>query len=188
MKKYKNIILDRDGVLNSLVATTVNSKGRAPRELNEIKFPIEWSMIRREIFRYNSVVVTNQPDVESGMMSRENALSIHFNVMEKYRIKSSVMCTHKIEPCECRKPKTGMVEIASGLFGMKAEETILIGDRWTDILCGQSWGCDTILLSPSLDESMKATEDGSQPPDKLNPTYFAINWPQVFSILAWSAT
>lgn len=188
MKKYKNIILDRDGVLNRLVVTSTTSKGRAPRDLNEIVLPVEWSKISREILRYNSVVITNQPDVESGMMSREKALSIHFHVMEKYRIKNSVMCTHKMEVCECRKPKTGMVEIASGLFGMKEEETVLIGDRWTDILCGQNWGCDTILLSSNLADSMKPTEDGTHPPEKLNPTYFAFNWPQIFSILAWSIT
>ena len=187
MKQYTNLILDRDGVLNKLVVSKSSIKGRAPRELMELKFPFEAESIRREIDRYNSVVVTNQPDVESGAMSKEMALSIHDKVMNKYNIKNSLMCTHKFKLCDCRKPKTGMVEIASGLFRMKEEETIFIGDRWTDVLCGQNWGCDTLLLSPSLHESMKATEDGTQPPIELNPTYLAANWSQVFSILGWRA-
>ena len=187
MKRYRNLILDRDGVLNHLVATGDSSKGRAPRELHEIKIPVESNIVKEELEKFNCVVITNQPDVESGAMLREVAFSIHSRIMNIYNIKNSIMCVHKIEPCECRKPKTGMVQIASGLFGMKEFETILIGDRWTDILCGQNWGCDTVLLSSNLADSMKATENGIQPPSNLQPTYFATDWPQVFSILNWGA-
>ena len=52
------------------------------------------------------------------------------------------VCPHKEEDrCDCRKPKPGMIISASKELNININCSYMIGDRWTDILCGQRAGC-----------------------------------------------
>ena len=42
--------------------------------------------------------------------------------------------------CECRKPKSGMIESIRSKFDINIEETWFVGDKDIDILCGNNAG------------------------------------------------
>ena len=67
---------------------------------------------------------------------------LHNFLQEKYPINLICVCPHRIEDlCDCRKPKTGMIFSASKKLNINISESYIIGDRWTDIACGQRAGC-----------------------------------------------
>ena len=153
MKKYQNIILDRDGVLNHLVLSENASKGRAPRDLNEIKFPDELNIIKQEVSRYNSVVVTNQPDVARGLMTEDSVQQINRFLVKELGIDLFYVCIHDDEDeCECRKPKDGLLRKAAIDLNLNLESSFMVGDRWSDIQAGQSAGCTCYFVDYSYDE------------------------------------
>jgi HAD superfamily hydrolase (TIGR01662 family) len=46
--------------------------------------------------------------------------------------------------CNCRKPKTGMIEQAQKEYNIDLKGSFLIGDSYIDILCGKNAGLKTI--------------------------------------------
>jgi D-glycero-D-manno-heptose 1,7-bisphosphate phosphatase len=48
--------------------------------------------------------------------------------------------------CNCRKPKTGMLEKAAAEFQLDLSQSYIIGDRYTEILMGHKIGVRSILV------------------------------------------
>jgi histidinol-phosphate phosphatase family protein len=55
-------------------------------------------------------------------------------------------CPHFHQPCECRKPKPGMILSLAYNYQINLKKSWMIGDREPDILAGASAGCRTIKL------------------------------------------
>jgi histidinol-phosphate phosphatase family protein len=65
------------------------------------------------------------------------------------RIDKIYFCPHKItDNCNCRKPKTGLIERAREDYENKIDfkNSFFIGDKSSDIKCGKDSGMRTILL------------------------------------------
>ncbi len=57
------------------------------------------------------------------------------------------ICPHDSgDNCNCRKPKTGLLEQAREKYDLNLEECYVIGDRWSDMAAGGKMGCKLILV------------------------------------------
>lgn len=147
MNKRPAIFLDRDGVL-------CVEKGYVTRIEDLEIFPYTASCIA-EFHRkgFFAVCITNQAAVARGLMTEDTLQEIHTYLIEKTGLDALYYCPHHPEGtgayavlCECRKPNPGMVEQAIREFGIDRESSWLLGDRASDIICGQRAGLRTALL------------------------------------------
>lgn len=148
----KAIFLDRDGVLNQTIWRF--GKPRAPYTLEEFTL---FSGVKEatELLKdlgYLLIVVTNQPDVARGWVSREAVDAVNKKLCDLLRIDSLKACFHtEKDDCPCRKPRPGMLVEATREWGINPELSFMIGDRSSDIEAGKNGGCRTILIGKSDD-------------------------------------
>ena len=112
---------------------------------------------------YLVIVITNQPMIAKGFMTREDLDEIHKKIETKIGLKGAKIdaiyyCPHHPEigfdgevkelkiDCDCRKPKIGLLLEAEKEFNIDLEKSYLIGDGTVDILTGKKAGCKTILV------------------------------------------
>lgn len=158
----KAFFLDRDGVLNQTVFR--NGKARAPYELSEFKLfdgvPEAIEMLR--IAGYKLIVVTNQPDVARGWVSKDRVDLINNKIQELLNVDDIKVCFHtEKDNCECRKPRPGMLIEAGNEHRIDLSLSFMAGDRASDVQAGKSAGCKTILIGEG-DE-----QEGAQPDHKF---------------------
>jgi len=151
--KKRAVFLDRDGVLNQTIFRM--GKPRAPYTLEEFSFlpgvPEAIRFLREKGFEL--IVVTNQPDVARGWVSREAVDLVNNFVSEKLGISDIRACFHtEHDKCECRKPNPGMITSAASDHGIDLPNSFMVGDRGSDIEAGRRAGCRTILISDGTGE------------------------------------
>ncbi|MDX1524277.1 MAG: D-glycero-beta-D-manno-heptose 1,7-bisphosphate 7-phosphatase, partial [Anaerolineae bacterium] len=101
---------------------------------------------------YPVVVITNQGAVGRGLMDVATLHDIHHRMVMTVRkyggdIEKIYYCPHHPdEGCECRKPNTGMLRLASDQLNINLSKSYLIGDAGTDIEAGQAVGSHCILV------------------------------------------
>ena len=141
------VFLDRDGVINRAVVR----EGRpfAPTSMHEVEFlpgvAEALEALRRADFRI--IVVTNQPDVATGLQRRETVEAIHARMRATFPIDDIKVCYHADQDgCPCRKPKPGLLVEAARQGSLDLTRSVMVGDRWRDIEAGKAAGCKTILV------------------------------------------
>lgn len=153
-QKQRAIFLDRDGVINKYVGFL--------RDIHQFELLPNVSKAIKKINNsgYLAIVVTNQPVIARGEVTREELNEIH-NKMETFLgqegayLDGIYYCPHhphkgyageivelKID-CDCRKPKPGMLIQASKDFNINLNQSWMIGDSDNDILAGENAGCKT---------------------------------------------
>jgi len=141
------VFLDRDGVINASVVR--DGKPYPPASLEELKiFPGVADAIRalREA-GFAVVVVTNQPDVATGIQRREVVETMHSNLRNDLLIDDIRVCYHTdADNCACRKPKPGMLLEAAHDLAIDLTSSFMVGDRWRDIEAGKAAGCYTFFI------------------------------------------
>lgn len=144
MKKF--LFLDRDGVINSLIAND-----RAPRSIKELEIYEDAIFEIPKLFNlgYEVVVVTNQPDISRGLNTIENVEKINHVIKERIpSISKFFVCYHdNVDVCECRKPKPGLLLEAIGRTPIDHYYSWMVGDNFTDITAGAAVGVNTVLLN-----------------------------------------
>lgn len=141
------VFLDRDGVLCVEKSYVIRTEDL------EI-FPYTKSCIERlHQMGFLAICITNQSAVARGMISEEMLQEMNDYLMVQTGLDALYYCPHHPEgigkyrkSCKCRKPDTGMVEHAMEEFKIDRDASYLVGDRATDILCGQNAGLKTVLL------------------------------------------
>ena len=147
------VFLDRDGVINRVILR----EGRpfSPCSLEELQF-LSGVGEAIEAFRrgrFKVVVVTNQPDVTRGLLSREIVETMHERIRHLFPVDDIRVCYHTdLDGCGCRKPKPGMILEAAEQWAIDLSQSFVIGDRWRDIGAGQAAGCKTILVGDGYGE------------------------------------
>lgn len=152
MTNKKAVFLDRDGVIND------NSRHvNKPKDL--ILYPWSTSSIRhlREA-GYLVFVVTNQGGIEMGHFTTDdlNAIHAHMEILfdeDNTYVDEIAFCPHFHQPCECRKPKPGMILALAHRHNIDLSQSWMVGDRDTDILAGNTAGCKTIKLGKSYEQA-----------------------------------
>lgn len=149
----KAIFLDRDGVLNKLIMR--GGKAQAPYSLGEFElyFGVQEALVKIKEKGYLTIVVTNQPDVARGWVTKEKVELINNEILRLLPIDAIKICFHtNSDKCLCRKPMPGMLQEASFEWGINFSKSYMIGDRYSDIAAGAIVGCKTILINNGADK------------------------------------
>ncbi|MEO8629752.1 MAG: HAD family hydrolase [Betaproteobacteria bacterium] len=149
----KAVFLDRDGVLNASVAR--QGKPYPPDSLDELKVlpGVEQALAALRAAGYLNIVVTNQPDVATGVQRIEVVEAMHAFLRRELAIDDVKVCYHTDrEDCACRKPKPGLLLTAAGETEIDFAQSYLVGDRWRDIAAGQAVGCRCFFIDYDYQE------------------------------------
>ena len=154
------VFLDRDGVINR--SWVRDGKPYAPTSLAEFEIlpgAVEAiAALKKAGFRV--IVVTNQPDVAAGRVSRAVVEAMDKRVRETCRVDDVRVCYHaETEGCACRKPKPGLLVDAARDWGVDLRRSYMVGDRWRDIGAGQAAGCRTVLIDYKYAEQQAENPD-----------------------------
>ena len=98
------------------------------------------------------IVASNQGGVNKGLYTKAELSKVNSFMLKEIEKAGDVVeevfyCIHKDEDnCDCRKPKPGMLEMATKKYGIDPKTTYFIGDAKTDVMAGKRIGCKTILV------------------------------------------
>ena len=159
--KQKCVFLDRDGTINKYVGLV-----DSPEQL-ELEEGVEEALCKLNKSEFLSMLVTNQPVVARGMCTEDDVKRIN-NKLEMLLgdrgtyLDAIDFCPHhpdkgydgenviyKID-CECRKPKTGMIEKLAKLYNIDLAHSWMVGDTTVDIKTGKNAGLHTILIKTGM--------------------------------------
>jgi D-glycero-D-manno-heptose 1,7-bisphosphate phosphatase len=154
------VFLDRDGVINRAVVR--GGRPYPPASVGELELlpgvAEAVATIRRAGYRV--IVVTNQPDVATGVQRREVVEAIHGRVRAELEVDDVQVCYHADgDECPCRKPKPGMLLAAAADWSVDLGLCFMVGDRWSDIGAGRAAGCRTILVGDGYGEPFAQAPD-----------------------------
>ena len=136
------VFLDRDGVINR--AVVIDGKPYPPANLDEFELlpGVEQTMRSLRRAGFLVIVVTNQPDVATGVQRRNVVEEMHRKLEAMGLCDDIKVCYHSDEDdCECRKPKPGMLLEAARDRGIELTRSFMVGDRWRDVAAGKAAGC-----------------------------------------------
>lgn len=154
------VFLDRDGVINANYVR--DGHAYAPRSFAEFRLlpGVEEAVRRAKEAGYLVIVITNQPDVPSGITPRAEVDAMHRSLRERLAIDDIKICFHTdADHCECRKPKPGMLLEAAAQYDIDMKSSYFVGDRWRDVMAGQAAGCRTILIDYGLVQEKPVSPD-----------------------------
>ncbi len=171
-KRQKAVFLDRDGTINRYVGflRNIDDFELLPGAAEAIK--------QINAAGYLAIVITNQPVIARGEVTFAQLQEIHKKMetllgAEGAYVDGIYFCPHhphkgyegeipalKI-PCECRKPKPGMLIKAAEDFHIDLDASWMIGDSESDIKAGSAAGCRTALIGTE-DYGQTVTVDALQ--------------------------
>ena len=152
------VFLDRDGVLNR--AVVLDGKPYPPQTLEELFIlpGVVEALENLKAAGFLLIVVTNQPDVARGKVTKESIEMINAFLRKSLPIDDFRTCFHDdSDNCNCRKPKPGALIEASIHYGIDLKSSFMVGDRWRDIAAGYAAGCRTIFLDYDYSEKRPVT-------------------------------
>src|ERR1700755_1468813 len=148
------IFLDRDGVLNGNVWNAVTQAYESPI------LPEQFALLPNVIpalhllrdSRYLLFLVSNQPNYAKGKASMQTLDAIHRKLdtvlkAEDIFFSAYYYCFHHpafTGECACRKPSPYFLLEACDIFNLDLENSWMIGDRETDVVCGRAAGTGTV--------------------------------------------
>ena len=151
--KRPAVFLDRDGTINEQMGyinhpsrfVLLPGVARAIRLLNE-----------NDVL---AIVVSNQSGVARGYFPLDLVHEVHTIMREELALHGAVLnevlfCPHHPQgtvkeyarACECRKPKTGMVDSARDRFDIDMTRSFVVGDRFSDVELAHRCGMEAVLV------------------------------------------
>lgn len=172
----KFIILDRDGTINKDTGYTHKIE-----DLEILPDVIEGLQKFRDV-GFKFIIVTNQAGIARSIFTLDDLnkfqaeLSRQLEVHE-IKIEKTYHCPHHPKftgECLCRKPNTGLVKLAEKELGFDATESIVVGDKDSDIELGKNCKAITILI------------ENGQYTNSVQPDFKANNLKHAFELLRTS--
>lgn len=148
----KVIFLDRDGVIN-----------RDPGGWTKYNYVTKWdefffidgsieALKRLKNAGYKICLISNQGGISKGYFTQEDLERLNKKMLaeiekEGGEIDRLYYCPHHDKDnCECRKPKTGLIEQAIKNEDVDLRNTFIIGDSIRDVEAGKRMGMKTVLV------------------------------------------
>jgi len=162
----KLIILDRDGVINYDSDQFIKN----PEEWKPIPGSLE-AIARLNQDGYRVVVATNQSGIGRGLFDMPKLNAIHDKMHKACalvgaRIDAVFFCPHTNEnKCQCRKPKSGMIEEIAARYNTNLEGVPAVGDSLRDLQATAALGAQPYLVLTG--KGMKTQAAGGLPEGTL---------------------
>ncbi len=145
----KVAFLDRDGVINKYPGDKkyVNNKD----EFEFIAGSIE-AIKKLKKSGFKVFVISNQAGVSKGLYTHRDLEEINDKLQSGLAAQGASVdkiyyCTHHPDcECDCRKPKTGLLEQAISDLGQVPDESFFIGDSFKDLKAAIAFGATPILV------------------------------------------
>jgi len=153
-KKQAAVFLDRDGTINEQMGyinhisrfVLLAGAAEAIAKLNRLAIPV--------------VVVSNQSGLGRGYFPEELLEQVHAKMHKLLAEKGAHVdglywCPHHPDAkvarfqkknCGCRKPDIGLLKQAATELNLDLEQSFMVGDRWSDLKCGNKAGTQSILV------------------------------------------
>lgn len=153
----KLIILDRDGVINFDSDQFIKN----PEEWKPIPGSLE-AIARLCQADYRVVVATNQSGIGRGLFDMSALNAIHDKMHKACalmggRIDAVFFCPHTTElNCECRKPKSGMMEEIAERYHQTLNGVPAVGDSLRDLQASAKLGAQPFLVLTGKGEKTQA--------------------------------
>ena len=151
MNKIKTVFVDRDGVINQERSDYVKSISEL-----EIYPNVAKNIKSLKDAGFLVIVITNQSAVNRGIITHEIVSQIHDSIQDHLKKYGTFLdgfyyCPHTPdENCNCRKPKSGLLEKAILELNVDLNSSWMIGDSDSDIEAADSVGCKAIKISDSF--------------------------------------
>lgn len=156
MSGRRFVVLDRDGTIIE--------------ERNYLSDPAQVKLIPgaaaalRDLRRlgFGLVVITNQSGIGRGFFDETRLGQVHERIRELLRpediwFDGLYVCPHTPEDnCECRKPRVGLMRKAAQELSFELSESIVVGDKASDIEMGRQVGALTFLVRTGYGEKFAA--------------------------------
>jgi D-glycero-D-manno-heptose 1,7-bisphosphate phosphatase len=159
-KMRRAVFLDRDGVINK--AKVIDGKPYPPDNLAamEILPGVPHALKILSDAGFLLIVITNQPDVARGKVSKDTVLEINNRLASSLPLDEFRTCFHDSDDaCECRKPSPGAILTAAHIHNIDLKKSYMVGDRWRDIEAGQRAGCRTFFIDYEYNEKQPSSVD-----------------------------
>ncbi|MFI3263083.1 MAG: D-glycero-beta-D-manno-heptose 1,7-bisphosphate 7-phosphatase [Rikenellaceae bacterium] len=146
-KEVKAVFLDRDGTINYDEGYTYKVE-----DLRFIEGVVEALTLMQKA-GYKLIIVTNQSGIGRGYFSIEDCQNFNDAMVESLAQKGIViddilMCPHAPdEDCVCRKPLPYLVNEASERYNIDKTQSFMLGDKKSDIECGERAGLQSCLVT-----------------------------------------
>ncbi|MDQ7948919.1 MAG: HAD-IIIA family hydrolase [Pedobacter sp.] len=149
--KNKAIFLDRDGVLNHEIYDYICRK--EDFKILDYQIPV---LKRFYDEGYLLIVITNQGGIALRRYTEEILAEMHGMLFAAFeaqgaKITKAYHCPHHptvSEPCQCRKPLSGMILEALEAYDIDPNLSIMIGDKPRDVVAAEGAGVKGILIEP----------------------------------------
>ncbi len=154
------VFLDRDGVLS--VPEFRNGRSYAPLRLDEFAIYEDAvvSVDRLRCAGFLVIVVTNQPDVGAGLISRGTVEAMHDRLRATVAVDDIEVCYETREQAtERRKPGDGMLRDAAAKWTIDLRRSFMVGDRMSDVEAGRRAGCTSVFIDRNYDEPRPKAEE-----------------------------
>ena len=136
------VFFDRDG--------TLTLDQFSPESLDDLKIAPDAfsSLTALKEAGFKLVMVTNQPDVDRGVITLDFVEEIN-EVLNLPFDKISI-CPHVGDRnCKCRKPGTLLFKQAAKELDIDLKRSYMVGDTWRDVEAGFAAGCKTVWINRS---------------------------------------
>lgn len=143
------IFIDRDGTL-------IKDTGYINRREDVALMPGAAGALRTANNRqWPVIVVTNQSGLARGLITAEQYDAVRKEMTGLLAeggayVDAEYICPHHPDftgPCDCRKPGIALYELAIKDYGIDAEASAFVGDRWRDIAAAKHYGGRGILVA-----------------------------------------
>ncbi|MFQ5458351.1 MAG: D-glycero-alpha-D-manno-heptose-1,7-bisphosphate 7-phosphatase [Myxococcota bacterium] len=147
------VFLDRDGTIIEDVGylDTADRLRLLPRAAEAVRLLNAAGLV--------TIVISNQSGVARGYFPEERVQQVHARLAsvlagEGARLDAIYYCPHHPDfgppalrvACDCRKPRTGMIERGAAEFGLDAARCYVVGDKGTDVACARRAGAIGVLV------------------------------------------
>jgi D-glycero-D-manno-heptose 1,7-bisphosphate phosphatase len=138
----KALFIDRDGTINI-------EKHYVYKKEDFVFMPGIFDLLKHFTDNgYLLFIITNQSGIARGFYSEEDYTKLTDWMLNEFELKGIKItkvyhCPHHPDitgPCNCRKPKPGMILQAIEEFNINPSASVLIGDKKSDILAGENAG------------------------------------------------